>query len=133
MNCEETRVNLNLDKFNDTSDVRQSSAADGATDLAVQSSIIHPKVLQAKSLTCGAWLVLEDSVGTLVYVERGEVWISEEGSFIDHILVSGQRYAIDRPGKAIISMQSQASLAMHLPTAGMPPRSINLHASADDV
>jgi len=85
----------------------------------------------AHSLPRGAWLALEDGVATVIQVKQGEVWMSEEGSFIDHILVAGQHYAVDRPGVAIVSMQSEVDVAMHLPSGGIPPRRIDLHATGD--
>jgi len=129
MNCEDARVELYRDKHG-MSVKRQFGTPERATDMAGQSVAGHT-ILHANSLQRGAWLALEDGVATVIQVKRGEVWISEEGSFIDHILVAGQHYAIDRPGVAIVSMQSEAHVAMHLPTDGMPPRRIDLHAAGN--
>ena len=129
MTCEEVTVDLYLDKHGMTVK-RQFGAPQRATDVTGQSVVGHT-ILHANSLQRGAWLALEDGVATVIQVKQGDVWISEEGSFIDHILVAGQHYAIDRPGVAIVSMQSQAHVAMHLPIGGMPPRRIDLHAAGD--
>jgi Protein of unknown function (DUF2917) len=129
MNCEEVRVDLYLDKHGMTVK-RQFGAPERATDVAGQSVVGHT-ILHANSLQRGAWLALEDGVATVIQVKQGEVWISEEGSFIDHILVAGQHYAIDRPGVAIVSMQSEADVAMHFPSGGIAPRRIDLHATGD--
>jgi hypothetical protein len=130
MNCEEVRVELYLDKFHGATVKRQFGALDRATDVAGPSVVAHT-TLHANSLPRGAWLALEDGVATVIQVKQGEVWISEEGSFIDHILVAGQHYAIDRPGVAIVSMQSEADVAMHFPSGGIAPRRIDLHATGD--
>jgi hypothetical protein len=130
MNCEEVRVGLYLDQVHGMAATRQVRPTDRATDTAGPSVTRHA-ILHANSLPRGAWLALEDGVATVIQVKQGEVWISEEGSFIDHILVAGQHYAIDRPGVAIVSMQSEADIAMHLPTGGMPPRRIDLHVAGD--
>ena len=126
MNCEEVRVGLYMDQFHRTTGTRQFGTSDRATGMSKPSGVGHAS-LPAKSLPRGAWLALEDAVETVIQIEQGEVWITEEGSFIDHILVGGQHYAIDRPGVAIVSVESEADLTMHLPAAGMPPRAIDLH------
>jgi Protein of unknown function (DUF2917) len=130
MNCEEVRVGLRLDRFHGFADRRQFGVLDHRTNTA-EPSAARPTILHANSVPRDAWLAIEDGIETVIQIEHGEVWITEEGSFIDHILVTGQHYAIDRPGVTIISMQCESHVVMHLPAGSMPPRAINLHTPAD--
>ena len=71
----------------------------------------------------GEAVIVTDGQATTVRVDRGTVWITEEGSHIDHILTAGQRYAFDRPGAAIVSAHTDARVTLMASRfAGWPAR-----------
>ena len=78
----------------------------------------------AASLAPGESLAVVDGIASTIRIDRGEVWLTEHGSFIDHILVAGQSYTFDRPGKAIVAAQSQTQVTVLAPHDGPPPARI---------
>ena len=68
----------------------------------------------------GASLVVKDGELTTLRVLHGCVWVTEECSFIDHILVAGQRYTFDRPGVAIVTAHEDARVALAAPATACP-------------
>ena len=53
--------------------------------------------MTAASLAPGESLTVVDGEASTIRIDRGEVWLTEHGSFIDHLLVAGQAYTFDRP------------------------------------
>ena len=78
----------------------------------------------AASLAAGESLAVVDGVASTIRIDRGEVWLTEHGSFIDHILVAGQSYTFDRPGKAIVAAQAESRVTVLAPDEGPPPARI---------
>ena len=62
----------------------------------------------AASLAPGESLAVVDGLASTLRIDCGEVWLTEHCSFIDHILVAGQSYTLDRPGKAIVAAQTES-------------------------
>jgi hypothetical protein len=81
-------------------------------------------VVIAASLACGESLSVDDGVAATIRIDRGEVWLTEHGSFVDHILVAGQSYTFDRPGRAIVTAQADTRVAVLAPDEGPPPARI---------
>ena len=69
-------------------------------------------------LAPGETLSVLNGEATTIRIDRGEVWITEEGSFVDHILRAGHRYTFDRPGLAIVAAQVAARVTLYAPRMG---------------
>jgi Protein of unknown function (DUF2917) len=80
--------------------------------------------LRRVSLARDELLAVTDGEATTIRIERGEVWVTEHGSFIDHILSAGQRYTFDRPGVALVAAQRDSRVSLYLPRVGPPPASV---------
>lgn len=92
----------------------------------VRESSTSLTLLPAQLLAVEELLAISDGVGTTVRIDLGEVWITEEGSFVDHILCAGQQYAIDRPGRAIVTARTVSRIALCSPVFGVPPKNVEL-------
>jgi hypothetical protein len=64
----------------------------------------------------GSLLRIDGGVGVLVHVWEGELWLTQEGSAIDHVLQGGQSFRIDRGG-ATLAHAFQRSLVSLTPPA----------------
>lgn len=60
-------------------------------------------------------LVLADAVGTVVAVDRGSVWITQERDQRDIVLSRGMRFQIDRPGRTIVAAEAPSVLRLLVP------------------
>ncbi len=60
-------------------------------------------------------LVLADAVGTVVAVDRGSVWITQEKDTRDIVLSRGMRFQIDRPGRTIVAAEAPSVLQLLVP------------------
>ena len=80
--------------------------------------------MTAASLARGESLTVVDGEASTLRIDRGEVWLTEHGSFIDHVLVAGQAYTFDRPGKAIVTAQADSHVTVLAPHEGPPPACI---------
>ena len=69
-------------------------------------------------------LSVTDGEATTIRIDRGCVWITEEGSVIDHVLEARQRYTFDRPGVALVAAQSDARVTLFAPRVGPRPAAI---------
>lgn len=78
----------------------------------------------------GESLAITDGEATTIRIDRGRIWITEEKSFIDHVLVAGQRYTLDRPGVAIVTAQEDARVTLVAPRIGAPPARVTLAGKA---
>jgi len=72
----------------------------------------------------GDTLSVTDGEATTIRIDRGCVWITEEGSAIDHVLEAGQRYTFDRPGVALVAAQSDVRVTLLAPRVGTRPARI---------
>ena len=50
----------------------------------------------------GRTLRIQDGGGRLLQVRDGEVWVTQEGSAKDHVLIAGQSFCLDRDGLALV-------------------------------
>jgi DUF2917 family protein len=60
-------------------------------------------------------LVLADAQGTIVAVDRGSVWITQERDPRDIVLLRGMRFEIDRPGRTIVAAETPSTLRLLVP------------------
>jgi hypothetical protein len=60
-------------------------------------------------------LVLANAQGTIVAVDRGSVWITQERDPRDIVLVKGMRFEIDRPGRTIVAADKPSTLRLLVP------------------
>ena len=72
-------------------------------------------------LAPGETLSVLDGEATTIRIDHGEVWITEDGSFIDHILSAGQLYTFDRPGLALVAAQAASRVTVYAPRLGARP------------
>ena len=72
----------------------------------------------------GDMLSVTDGEATTIRIDRGCVWITEEGSVIDHVLEAGQRYTFDRPGVALVAAQNDVRVTLLAPRVGPRPARI---------
>ena len=70
----------------------------------------------------GSMLRIEDGVGVQVRVLEGELWLTQEGSPSDHMLLAGQSFRIDRPGLTIAQAFKRSLVGLSSPVPGMPAR-----------
>ena len=70
----------------------------------------------------GSMLRIEDGVGVQVRVLEGEVWLTQEGSATDHMLLAGQSFRIDRPGLSIAQAFKHSLVSLSSPVPGVPAR-----------
>jgi len=63
----------------------------------------------------GTTLRIDDGSGRLVHVLKGEVWLTEEGSAKDHVLVAGQSFRLERDGAAIVYSFRRSTLSLSAP------------------
>jgi DUF2917 family protein len=60
-------------------------------------------------------LVLADAEGTIVSVDCGTVWITQERDPRDIVLLRGMRFEIDRPGRTIVAAEAPTRLRLLVP------------------
>ena len=72
----------------------------------------------------GDTLSVTDGEATTIRIDRGCVWITEEGSAIDHVLEAAQRYTFDRPGVALVAAQTDVRVTLLAPRVGPRPARI---------
>jgi hypothetical protein len=71
-----------------------------------------PKDRAKVGLGCGTLLRLENARGMQVQVERGLLWITQEGDLRDILVRHGESFRLDRDGVAILSACSNTSLSL---------------------
>jgi hypothetical protein len=71
--------------------------------------------LRRSFLTRREPLVLADAQGTIVAVDRGSVWITQESDPRDIVLLRGMRFEIDRPGRTIVAAEMPSKLRLLVP------------------
>ena len=60
-------------------------------------------------------LVLANAEGTIVSVDCGSVWITQERDPRDIVLLKGMRFEIDRPGRTIVAAETPSRLRLLVP------------------
>jgi Protein of unknown function (DUF2917) len=60
-------------------------------------------------------LVLANAQGTIVAVDRGSVWITQERDPRDIVLLRGMRFEIDRPGRTIVAAETPTTVRLLVP------------------
>ena len=60
-------------------------------------------------------LVLANAEGTVVSVDCGTVWITQERDPRDIVLLKGMRFEIDRPGRTIVAAEAPSRLRLLVP------------------
>lgn len=123
MNCEEIKPRAVLDRLETTGGLR-AFGGPASNPHRVRASPAAVTLLPAQMLAAEERLEISDGVATTLRIDTGEVLISEEGSFIDHILCAGQQYTIDRPGRAIVAARRRSRIALCSPKFGVPPESV---------
>jgi hypothetical protein len=63
----------------------------------------------------GRTLRIEDASGTLLHVWEGEVWVTQEGSTKDHVLIAGQSFRLDRDGMALVQSFRRSIVSLARP------------------
>lgn len=77
------------------------------------------------ALAPGDSINLDDARGTTVRVGRGQLWITQYGDPADHVLETGEAWAVDRNGRTIVQAQRDSLVDL----IG-PPATSALHAIA---
>ncbi|HEY3633671.1 MAG TPA: DUF2917 domain-containing protein [Caldimonas sp.] len=57
----------------------------------------------------------DDATGAAIVCLRGELWLTQDGSPDDVILGPGERFALDRPGLALVEALKASSLRVAMP------------------
>lgn len=74
--------------------------------------------LRRLTLAPGDSINLDDARGTTVRVGRGQLWITQYGDPVDHVLEAGDTWAIERNGRTVV--QAQRDSLVHLTGPGAP-------------
>jgi hypothetical protein len=69
------------------------------------------------ALASGDLVNLDDARGTTVRVGRGQVWLTQYGDPVDHVLDAGDSWAIERNGRTIVQAQHATILDLSGPGA----------------
>ena len=69
----------------------------------------HPAIRRL-SLGTGQLVNLDDARGTSIRVRRGQVWITQDGDLVDHVLDAGSTWAVERNGRTIVQAQDATIL-----------------------
>lgn len=68
-------------------------------------------------LRCREVLRLEDAAGTRLRIQRGSVWITQEGDHKDHYLPATGTITLDRTGLALVHALEPAELILSRPVS----------------
>lgn len=63
----------------------------------------------------GEALILDDAQGTVIAVERGCLWVTQEHDPRDIILGKGMRFEIDRRGRTIVAAEAPSRVRLQRP------------------
>lgn len=89
------------------------------------SPIVRPVVLDRGNL-----LRIRNGRGTRVRVASGVLWVTEENSPEDHVLLPGDAIDLVRPGLAIVLAHQGSRVVLEVPVGVTPPRAVEM-AMAD--
>ncbi|MEP7068104.1 MAG: DUF2917 domain-containing protein [Usitatibacter sp.] len=74
------------------------------------------------SLEAGQVLTLDDAEGMRILSRTGTVWVTEEGSRVDHIVGPGDTLVVARPGRTVVQALDAAWISLaDGPTAANDP------------
>jgi len=73
--------------------------------------------LRRLALASGDLVNLDDARGTTVRVGRGQLWITQYGDPVDHVLEAGDTWAIERNGRTILQAQNAGIVDLSGPGA----------------
>lgn len=60
----------------------------------------------------GEVVTLVDAEGTRILPQQGQVWITQEGDRVDHIVAAGETLVVLRPGRTIVQALEPARVAI---------------------
>ena len=72
----------------------------------------------------GSTLRIDEGAGATLYVRRGELWLTEEGGGVDHLLQSGQSFWITRDGMTLALALRESVVAVAAARPASPAQSI---------
>ena len=72
----------------------------------------EPKERTVMGIAGGSVLRLENARGTQVCVERGVLWITQEGDTTDILVRGGESFRLVRDGAAVLSACGSAALTL---------------------
>ena len=64
------------------------------------------------ALEAGQVLTLDDAEGMRIVSRTGTVWITEEGSRVDHIVGPGDTLVVARPGRTVVQALDTAWISL---------------------
>ncbi len=72
------------------------------------------------TLAPGDSINLDDARGTTVRVGRGQLWITQYGDPVDHVLEAGDTWAVERNGRTVVQAQQDTLVHLTGPGASRP-------------
>jgi hypothetical protein len=81
----------------------------------------------------GTGMRIEDGAGILVYVRRGELWITQEGDSRDHFVSPGRCFRLERNGVTLLYAMRQTQATLTAPTPANYARLISLTPAGSTV
>jgi hypothetical protein len=73
----------------------------------------------------GDWLRIHDGRGTRLTPASGVLWITEEGSAVDAVLLPGEAHRLENPGIALVLAHRPARVVLEVPSGESPPRLVD--------
>ncbi|HUL97680.1 MAG TPA: DUF2917 domain-containing protein [Usitatibacter sp.] len=64
----------------------------------MQMHVSHPVL----ALEAGEVVTLDDALGTRIRSRQGTVWVTQEGSRLDHIVGPGDAFVVGRRGRIVV-------------------------------
>lgn len=110
-------LNAGIPEFDSSSMARRRVA--GATGGA--SPIVKPVALDRGDLLC-----IRNGRGTRVHATSGVLWITEENSHDDHVLLPGDAIDLAQSGTAILLAHRAARVVVEVPPGVTPPRAVEM-------
>jgi hypothetical protein len=80
----------------------------------------------------GNLLRIRDGAGTRLTAAAGLLWITEEGSLKDTVLMPRERHQIENHGLTLVFADRPAQLALEVPAGTGVPRSVHLFSAAGE-
>ena len=74
----------------------------------------------------GSLLRIDDGAGVLVYVWEGELWLTQDDSPKDHMLLAGQSFYVERGGAALVHAFRRSTVSLSSPWPDLPARKVTL-------
>jgi hypothetical protein len=78
-------------------------------------------LLDGAALPRGGLLSIRGGRGALLFVDRGQVWLTQERDRRDVVLGAGAWYRLDRDGTAIVQARSAAVVTLTAPADAVMP------------